>query len=277
MRRKILLSLLCIGLFTLNACGKEATSQSANEMKSAIATESADEKESVVEESTEKVVEKENTELAATTETETEKQEENEAKVDYSCYYRHIEQVARGVELGFPDDYVMDLEAEFAVCIRFPATDTQYGYLLRDLNGDGIDELIFGANGPESCDGTIYDIYTIKDGGIVSTVIAWDREQYYLCKNGAIAYESDGGAGSFSYSYYDYIGQVLRDDLSVGLRERVLYDGIRDMNNPWFHSGAGIVDFDAATPITEEEANTIMDSYEYERLVFTPFGDGATF
>ena len=274
MRHKLLLC-VCVGLFALTACGNEATSQS------------EDENTNTVVESTEELAVQNNPEPDATIETETvehQAQEQQapeyqaqEAEVDYSCYYRHIEQVARGVELGFPDDYVMDLEAEFAVCIRFPATDTQYGYLLRDLNLDGIDELIFGANGPEGIDGTIYDIYTIKDGMIVSTFIATDRERYYLCKNGAIAYESDGGADSFSYSYYDYVGQILYDDFSVGLRERVLYDALRDMNNPWFHSGAGIVDFEEATPITEKQANSIIDSYEYEKLVFTPFCDGATF
>lgn len=264
MRRKLLLC-VCVGLFVLNACGNEAAIQNADENAGSVV------------ELTEKSVVQYNPELDVTTETKTEGHQENEAEVDYSCYYRHIEQVARGIEQGFPDDYVMDLEAEFAVCIRFPAIDTKYGYLLRDLNDDGIDELIFGANGPESCDGTIYDIYTIKDGMIVSTFIAWDRERYYLCKNGAIAYESDGGAGTFSYSYYDYMGQVLMDDFSVGLRERVSYNGLRDMNNPWFHSGAGIVDFEAATPITEDQANSIIDFYEYEKLVFTPFYDGATF
>lgn len=260
MRQKLLLLfLLCVGLFSLTACGNETAGQS------------EDENTNTAVESTEELAVRNSQELDVATETETQEQQAQEAEVDYSCYYRHIEQVARGVELGFPDDYVMDLEAEFAVCIRFPATDTQYGYLLRDLNHDGIDELIFGANGPESNVGTIYDIYTIKDGMIVSTFIASDRERYYLCKNGAIAYESDGGAGSFSYSYYDYVGQVLYDDFSVGLRERVLYDALRDMNNPWFHSGAGIVDFEAATPITEDQANSVTDLYEYEELVFTPF------
>lgn len=261
MRRKLLFC-VCVSLFALSACSNKGASRS------------ADENASEVVELSEEPVMLHNPEPDVATETEAVESQDQEAEVDYSCYYRHIDQVARGIELGFPDDYVMDLEAEFAVCIRFPATDTQYGYLLRDLNNDGIDELIFGANGPESCDGTIYDIYTIKDGMIVSTFIAWDRERYYLCKNGAIAYESDGGAGSFSYSYYDYVGQVLIDDLSVGLRERVLYDGLRDMNNPWFYTGAGIVDFEAATPITEEEADSIIDSYEYEKLVFTPFYDG---
>ncbi|MGN0432149.1 MAG: hypothetical protein ACI4EQ_07310 [Lachnospiraceae bacterium] len=71
--------------------------------------------------------------------------------------------------------------------------------------------------------------------------------------------------------------ESTQDNTGVGLRERVLYDALRDMNNPWFHSGAGIVDFEEATPITEKQANSIIDSYEYEKLVFTPFCDGATF
>lgn len=278
MRKKFLIC-ICVGLLALTACGNEEESRREDENRREeedwITDESIRENAGAVVEFIERLVEQHNTEPAmndsVASEASTEAVWLNTAEVDYSCYYYHIDQVARGIELGFPDDYVMDLEAEFAVCIRYPEKGIQYGYLLRDLNDDGIDELIFGANGPEGIDGTIYDIYTIRDGRIVSTFIAWDRERYYLCKNGAIAYESDGGAGSFSYSYYNYEGQVLLDDLAVGLRERVIYDGFTDGNNPWFYSEAGVVDFDAATPITEDQANAIIASYEYEKLKFTPF------
>ena len=44
------------------------------------------------------------------------------------------------------------------------------GYLIKDIDGNGTDELIFGGNAEESTawyDGIIYDIYTISDGDLI--------------------------------------------------------------------------------------------------------------
>ena len=76
------------------------------------------------------------------------------------------------------------------------------GYLLKDLNGDGNDELIIL---PRSCleyrnaeeRGILYAVYTMKDGKPIRVLESWTRSRNYLCVDGGIYNEGSDGA---SYS-----------------------------------------------------------------------------
>ncbi len=153
------------------------------------------------------------------------------------------------------------------------------GYLEEDINGDGTKELIFGVTGAEeekngSWNSVIYDIYTVSNGETAHAVSGWERNRYYLCEDGMIANEGSNGAADSSYSYYTFDGGKLR------LKEAVIYDGMRDEENPWFYfsSGADADKFKPgqAAPISEEQAEEIMGRYVYTRLELTPFESDKT-
>lgn len=148
------------------------------------------------------------------------------------------------------------------------------GYLIKDLDGDGTKELIFGANASEkegaddSWDGIVYDIYTVSDGKLVHVLDGWEWNRYYLCSNGMIANEGSGGAANSNYSYYTF------DGLKLNLVESVIYDAAKDADNPWFYSKKSGYDAENANPISEGKAEEIRGKYVYMRPDFVPFTDG---
>lgn len=143
------------------------------------------------------------------------------------------------------------------------------GYLIKDMDGNGVDELIFGANTDGwdngSWDGVIYDIYTIVNGEVFHVLDGWERNRYYLCENDCIANESSSSAFESSYSYYTYSGTELT------LVESVLYDSLQDEEHPWFYLTGGEPDMKNAEPISQEKAAEIMNKYVHEHPQYTPF------
>lgn len=68
-------------------------------------------------------------------------------------------------------------------------------------------------------------------------------------------------------AYYFFEGAELN------LVEAILYNGLKDCDNPWFYSTQ--TDFpdgsENADSISEERAKAIMEKYVYERPTFIPF------
>lgn len=154
------------------------------------------------------------------------------------------------------------------------------GYILRDLDGNGVEELIFGENGENGWDGIVYDLYTIVDGQVVHIFDGWERNRYYLCENGCIANEAAYSGFEFLYAYYAYSGTEL------ALIEAVIYSNARyvEDRDQRFYSTvyAGLLEEyeyeyggkpapEEYYEITSEEAEEILAKYVYERPRFTPF------
>ena len=154
------------------------------------------------------------------------------------------------------------------------------GYILRDLDGNGVEELIFGENGENGWDGIVYDLYTIVDGQVVHIFDGWERNRYYLCENGCIANEAAYSGFEFSYAYYAY------SDTELALIEAVIYSNARyveDRDHRFYSTVyAGLLEDyeyeygEKPAPedyyeITSEKAEEILAGYVYERPRFTPF------
>ena len=83
------------------------------------------------------------------------------------------------------------------------------GWLLRDLDGDGIPELLLGANW-DAGHAVIFNIYRSGGTRAVCVVNGWNRNRWYLCTDGSLANEGSSSAFESSYSYYRYTSGELQ-------------------------------------------------------------------
>lgn len=140
------------------------------------------------------------------------------------------------------------------------------GWLLRDLDGDGIPELLLGANWDEGHT-VIFNIYRSGGTRAVRVVNGWNRNRWYLCTDGSLANEGSSSAFESTYSYYRYTSGELQH------LETLLYLDDGSGGSPWRYSvttdqyvNSGDFHF-----VTEAEATAVMDKYTHETLAFTPF------
>lgn len=147
-------------------------------------------------------------------------------------------------------------EADISIMVRDVESLDELGYALMDLDGNGNQELIV-------TDGNvIYDLYTLTDDGPAHVLSGWERNAYYLCDGNAIKNVGSNSAASSFYTFYYFSGQELV------FSHTVQFAADRDSEHPWFTGTSP--DEDQWTPITEEEANEILDSLITVSIPTTP-------
>lgn len=139
------------------------------------------------------------------------------------------------------------------------------GWLLRDLDGDGV-ELLLGADWGDGHT-VIFNIYRLDGAKAVRVVDGWKRNRWYFCADGSLANECSSSAFESSYSYYRYTSGKLQH------LETLLYLDDGSGSSPWRYSVTAdhYVSSDDFRSVTEAEAAAVMDKYTYEPLPFTPF------
>ena len=140
------------------------------------------------------------------------------------------------------------------------------GYCVRDINGDGVDELMIGGIDEYSDPGMFYDLYTMIDGQRVLVKSSGERDRYYLCQDQTIANEGSGGAVLSVWGYYDFVSGQLQ------LKESVFMDGNTHPENPWFYTTTAFFE-DYSNPISDEEAENIINKYTYETIPYISLAD----
>lgn len=140
------------------------------------------------------------------------------------------------------------------------------GWLLRDLDGDGIPELLLGADWGDG-HSVIFNIYRLDGAKAVRVVDGWSRSRWYLCTDGSLANEGSSSAFESSYSYYRYTSGELQH------LETLLYLDGGSGGSPWRYSVTTdqYVSSGDFHSVTEAEATAVMDKYTHETLAFTPF------
>ena len=122
------------------------------------------------------------------------------------------------------------------------------GWLLRDLDGDGIPELLLGADWGDG-HSVIFNIYRLDGAKAVRVVDGWSRSRWYLCTDGSLAHEGSDGASEGTYSYYRYENGALRHLETVISLDGWLYSDTTDH----YVGGKGF------RPVSEDEANAVRE------------------
>ncbi len=128
-----------------------------------------------------------------------------------------------------------------------------FGYDIKDLNGDGVDELIFLRE-----DYTVLAIYTMVDGRPYQLDHFWERKKGSIGENGIISVSGSGGADIHSYETY----RIADDGKSLELIAKFGLDGHEWVGNvavqKYFKTVNG-----KEVSITEDEFNALYEEYPF--------------
>ncbi|MCR5106546.1 MAG: hypothetical protein K6B28_00125 [Lachnospiraceae bacterium] len=148
------------------------------------------------------------------------------------------------------------------------ALDT-IGFAYKDVNVDGIEELLIGEIAEGDWKGTVYDVYTMADRKPVHVLSGWDRNRYYALEYSLMVNEYSGGAGESGYVIFDIEPNTGKIWYQLSLK----YSEYDDPDNPWFISYDFTDDGEWTNweNVTEEEFNDRLSSFtDYVRFDFTP-------
>ncbi|MCR5151004.1 MAG: hypothetical protein K6B52_07245 [Clostridiales bacterium] len=188
-------------------------------------------------------------------------------EVNYEqAYAEKLEEVYKIVlRSAEKDDTLYDEEHEDLTGIlescRYSDMLDKIGYLIKDINEDGVSELILAVNeeGEYNPGSRILNMFTLKEGETVSVLEGWYRNSWYMLKNGKFFNCGSGGAAYLINAVYGFSEetQLKCEDIyftapGVNGEESLRFlhnpDGLEDENN------------EASVEITEEEFNRFQES-----------------
>ncbi len=152
------------------------------------------------------------------------------------------------------------MEEDISILVTFLTEPDQLSAVRMDLDENGVPELVI-------TDGNvIYDLYAYVEGKAVHVLSGAERNSYSLTAANEIVNVGSNGAASTVYTFYRYsMGNLIVD-------QRVIFDAGVDPENPWFR---GFGEVEDADPISEDDANAIIDSYPTVEIPCVPITEYA--
>lgn len=146
---------------------------------------------------------------------------------------------------------------------------SKIGYVLHDINGDGIDELAVGAI-DEDGSFTLFDLYTIYDGQIIHLASGYGRDRFDIGTQGEIIEFIFGGAlHQTSICYRIENGKLVVADMF----ESYCYYNNYDNNyyDHWYHLEHTGTNAESWRGVTKEEFDAGVAAHEKIALTAVPF------
>ena len=129
---------------------------------------------------------------------------------------------------------------------------SKLGYCFRDLDGDGVNELIISEDS-DAEDGLIYEAYTCRNQKISQVLVSSYRGRYYLTADQSLRYEGSDSAFMSTCAQYQ-----MRADGTLQLVQAVIYNAYADRNNPWLYSQTSADYNQAGTAVGITEAQAVQ-------------------
>lgn len=184
---------------------------------------------------------------------------------DENCrnYDEVIELYIRAIKERWDSDKIS--EFGFEPCCFISSLEKD-GYILKDLDQDGSDELIIlSRDSLESSryqnEDMLYAVYTMKNGKPIRVLDSWTRSRNYLCADGGIYNEGSDGA---SYSTW-----CIRDIKNgrIVVREGVQTADKMDANGEYLEGGVYLRMTEShklydGEEISEEQADADLERYQ---------------
>ncbi len=131
------------------------------------------------------------------------------------------------------------------------------GYGLKDINGDGLEELFI------SDGNNIFGLYTEKDNEAVQVTEGWARNRNYLLSDNDIYYEGSGGAAYTIFGIYRLNnGATELEAIDVYFSD---YIGEGQQEIGWFYESDDVKD-SILTAMTSDDIVQLRDEYRAKRV-----------
>ncbi len=193
--------------------------------------------------------------------------EENTPPIDYDAMYGDIiykykELVDELNEYGEISYEEIPYEADENCGIFYsPAigdTSGEIGYLISDLDGDGISELVIGV-----CDDSfVIDLYTIRDGNVVRILDSGERYASFYCGDGVFYQAGSSGAAYYSCTLYQLnSGYLTVTETVYSEPDEDNYDGSPE-SDLYYYSTENTYETEKATEISEDEYLDKINEFE---------------
>lgn len=151
------------------------------------------------------------------------------------------------------------------------------GYILKDINKDGVPELLIGYNERFTIDDEversyILNMFTIKDGEPYTVFEGWGRSRYWPLSDRQFYYSGSGGASNM------IIGEnhISEDGCEIVWDDCYFSEEDTEGNIHVYHNTTGVWDRDASERIDMSEYGfrDLMERYEKRCVLYTwtPFG-----
>lgn len=208
--------------------------------------------------------------------------EEDISELDYEVVYAPVKDEVLDLIINgydYEKDYVYPSSGIMESVMYRTKTDllNNIGYVIEDINGDGVPELLIGEDMVGYYDDItdesyIYNGYTYKDGEIVCFLEGWARSSYRWMGNGNFFYNGSSSAMSSMF------GQCCLNADGTELEWVDFYysDEVGDGSIGFYHNTSGMVDASASErlDLSDEDFWGLMDNYKCGLLDWNLIGEG---
>ena len=200
-------------------------------------------------------------------------------ETDYKAVYSPIlEEILEVINNGYDDSkdykYISSGIMEKVMYEEKEKLLKNMGYVIEDISGDGVPELLIGETasfGDEPEASYLYDVYTVKNGEASCTLDGWARNSYRYLGDGKFYNVGSGGA---MYTLFGQLhlskdgSEIIWDDCYFS------YDKNDGTEIGYYHNTTGVWDPEEAEELdmSEDEFWKLMEDLKFELIDWNEIG-----